>query len=307
MNLGRALGLPGSLISEEERVRAYPLRDQAFVAHYDKVSIIIDELTIADFLAWYTSEHGKQVEKKLSCMLLIQAIDHFRAVDANEFPMLLNAVQRAALLEDLGDPINATDLNGISSEQSQEIANYLQELLNSLLANPPKLLQPDDPQVDIHRQRQTAVRRDWEHILQLTKQGAIRTAFLRQWARKRQARLMKHDYNGTRNYESEVLLVEIFRLALTQSIRALNVIPEQNVFYSLWENEKQCLEYIIPPRSLERAVGVSTKVEIAAAKTVTEVSQVCAPFVFLFLPYNICILNTGRCCVQRIIRRGRHC
>eukprot|EP01035_Chromulina_nebulosa_P023066 gene23066-29888_t len=34
LNIGRALGLTRSLISEEERVSAYPLRDQAFVAHY---------------------------------------------------------------------------------------------------------------------------------------------------------------------------------------------------------------------------------------------------------------------------------
>eukprot|EP01036_Dinobryon_divergens_P027425 gene27425-36198_t len=145
LNIGRALGLPRSLISEDERLRAYPLKDQAVVTNYEKVSNMIDKLSIADFFSWYNSEHGKQVESKLSCLLLLQAMDHLRAVDANEFPV----EKRASLLEDLGNPIGATELSGINSKQSMKIGKRLQELSYSLITNPPQRLQTDDPQKEL--------------------------------------------------------------------------------------------------------------------------------------------------------------
>eukprot|EP01036_Dinobryon_divergens_P033959 gene33959-43869_t len=224
LNIGRALGLTESLISEEERVSAYPLRDQAFVAYSETFFEIIDAMTITDFFTWYNSDHGRRFECELSCMLLVQAIDHLRAVDASEFPMLLNVEQRAALLEELEElrtPINDPVPACLSLLQSKRLADCLEELGNSLVVNPPDLLPPND--------RQRATCREWETVFRLTRGGEIRTAFLRHWA---------YQYRSREPYA-------ILSRALEESKNAVAVLeqylPEGASFLSLWRNEKKWL------------------------------------------------------------------
>ena len=236
LNLGRALGLSGSLtISEEERMRANPLKDQAFVAQYETFMNIVDTMSVSDFFEWYNSDHGRRFESKLSCMLLVQAIDHLRAVDANEFPMLLNVDQRAALMRDLRTPILEPAPAGMSTLQSQKLAQCLDRLASSLALNPPDLLPSDD--------RMRATRREWETVLRLTQAGEIRTAFLRHQAFKYRSRIEDNDINSLRE------LYSIFTRALEESNHAVTVlqqhIPEGSSYLALWRNEKKWLDHMV--------------------------------------------------------------
>jgi hypothetical protein len=221
-------------------VSAYPLRDRAFVAYNEAFFEIIDAMSITDFFAWYDSDNGRRFECKLSCMLLVQAIDHLRAVDANEFPMLLNVEQRAALLDDLRTPINDPVPACLSLQQSLQLAECLQELGNCLAVNPPDLLPPDD--------RQRATRREWEAVFRLTQSGEIRTAFLRHQAFQYRSRIEDEVLRlGIEGVDDNALHepYAILSRALEESKNTVAVLeqylPEGASFISLWRNEMKWL------------------------------------------------------------------
>eukprot|EP01036_Dinobryon_divergens_P027427 gene27427-36200_t len=221
LNLDRALGDPENALSSEERDNAYPLRDEAFAVGFGVSNIIGNHMNSQDLLVWYASEDGKLLEKKVSCMLLFLAIDHLRAVDANEFPMLLNLESRARIRESLTMriPVPVPQRN---SGQWGQLVEAIQSLQNSLAINPPELLPPDN--------RVTATRREWEAIFRLTMEGTIRTAFLRDWIRKKQ------EPTGVMQ---ELIFVEALKVSSTAiaAIQALNLQSQQ--FLQMWRNEEK--------------------------------------------------------------------
>ena len=90
LNLGRAIGLPGSVICED-KWRAYSARSKALVAYDEKIFEIMDSMTVVELIEWYdrlpddySDGHGKRVLNAVSCAHLFKAIDPFRAIEVED-------------------------------------------------------------------------------------------------------------------------------------------------------------------------------------------------------------------------------
>eukprot|EP01035_Chromulina_nebulosa_P022941 gene22941-29718_t len=90
LNLGRALGLPRNLISED-KWGAYSARSKVLVAYDEKIFEIMDSMPVIQLLEWYdrlsadnSDGHGKCVLNVISCAHLYKAIDSFHTVDDQE-------------------------------------------------------------------------------------------------------------------------------------------------------------------------------------------------------------------------------
>jgi hypothetical protein len=128
LNMGRAFSLPGNLASEVNW-RAYPAISKSLVSYDEKISEIVDSMTVTQLLQWCEG-HGTQVLNAISCAHLFKAIDPFRAIDdeerVNQGAVIVARISNLAEQEQ--HPLIKQRLIDIASQFEQQVSQHLPAL-----------------------------------------------------------------------------------------------------------------------------------------------------------------------------------